>query len=270
MNGLERYANQPHEIALETLAQCNARCTFCPYPTLERIGERMPDELIERLIDEMATFRHPFYFSPFKVNEPFLDKRLIPICQTFNRKVPHGILRLFTNGSALTDDNVTAVAGLQRVIHLWVSLNSHDPDEYERLMGLKFSLTTKRLDALHARDFPFPVVVSRVGEDPAFREYVRERWPKFQPAQIKRDGWLGYTEPQNSDVPQAPCTRWWELSIMATGKVALCCMDGTGEYAIGDVTRQTLLQVYNSPAYRARRVGLMARGDISPCNRCTY
>jgi hypothetical protein len=267
-----RYSEQPHEVSIETQALCNARCTFCPYPTLERIGTKMSDELIERLIDEMAAFKLPFYFSPFKVNEPFLDKRLIPVCRMFNEKVPHGRLRLFTNGSALTEKNIDDVAALKNVEHLWVSLNSHIPDEYERLMGLRFDLTARRLDMLHERDFPYRVVLSTVGfPNEPFRRYCYDRWPKFESTAIKRDAWLGYTESQDSHVPDGPCGRWFELSIMANGVVSLCCMDGTGEHAIGDVTRHTMLDVYNAPQLRERRQNLTSRLTVgSPCNGCTY
>lgn len=265
------YLDQPGEIHLETLASCNARCTFCPYPTLERIGERLPDALIERLIDEMAGFRVPFMFSPFKVNEPLLDKRTIPLCASINRRVPLAGLRLFTNGVALTDANIEGIARLQRVAHLWISLNSHRPEEYEELMGLPFDRTAKRLDRLHQRPFPHPVVLSAVGfPNEEFQHYCRERWPKFQCFIIDKSAWLGYTEAREQIVPNSPCDRWFELSITATGVVSLCCMDGQAAYPIGDVRKQTLLEIYNTPAYRERREKSLSRMAVKPCDQCTY
>ena len=71
---MDYYLDQPKEVSLETWAQCNAACTFCPYPTMDRIGDKMPDELIDRLVGEMSEFKYPFYFSPFKVNEPLRQK----------------------------------------------------------------------------------------------------------------------------------------------------------------------------------------------------
>ena len=265
------YSTQPIEVAIETLALCNARCTFCPYPTLERIGTKLPDEVLERLIDEMATFQQPFHFSPFKVNEPLLDKRLIPACKAFNDKAPKGFLRLFTNGSALTDSNIAEIAQLKRVTHLWVSLNSHDPKEYEDLMGLKFEQTAKRLDNLHEKDFPHKVVISRVGLGDEFVYYVRERWPKFTPSIITKAAWIDYTDPQDTEIPDMPCIRWWELSITATGKASLCCMDGEAEYGFGDVTTQTLLEIYNHPTLKNWREQQPSRlGVGNPCRGCSY
>lgn len=265
------YLDQPNEVSLETLAFCNAACSFCPYPTLERQGVKLPDETIDRLIDEMATFEVPFGFAPFKVNEPLLDKRLIPICRKVNERVPMAFLRLFTNGSPLTEDKINEIASLNRVLHLWISLNSHKPDEYEELMQMPFSKTAARLDKLHSMDFPHPVVLSCVGfPNEEFRRYCFDRWPKFESFALKRDGWLGYTNAQREEVPTKPCARWFELSIMATGVVSLCCMDGKGEYPIGDVNKQTLLEIYNSPHWRERREKMLNRHEVPVCNQCTY
>lgn len=231
----------------------------------------MPDELIHRLIDEMAGFELPFYFSPFKVNEPFLDSRLIDICQRVNERVPQAVLRLFSNGSPLTQKKLADVARLQNVVHLWVSLNSCDPTEYHELMGLDFNQTASRLDGLHGMDFPHPVMVSKVSgkNDAFFAQYIAMRWPKFRPVIIRRDGWLGFVDPSHPAIPDKPCGRWWELSIVASGKVSLCCMDGKAEFPIGDVRDASLLEIYNSPLWRGYRESV-TRSSLHPCSTCTY
>jgi len=265
------FLDYPIEVSIESLALCNASCTFCPYPTLERKGERMSDELLTRLVDEMVSWRRGLYFSPFKVNEPLLDQRTIPICERINRDSPDMVLRIFTNGSALTPDKVEQIARLKRVAHLWVSLNSHIPEQYEKVMGLDFERTAKRLDYLHSRPFPHTVVLSTVGyPNEEFRRYCFDRWPNFESLAIKRDSWLGFVDAQKTEIPDTPCSRWFELSITATGKVALCCMDGEAAYSIGDVSKNSLLDVYNAPHWRERREKLMSRRDIHPCSICTY
>lgn len=275
MGHLERlradYLDQPNEISLETLALCNARCAFCPYPVMERKGEKMPDELIDKLVGEMAAFQRPFLFSPFKVNEPLLDKRLIPLCERMNREVPKALIRIFTNGSALTPEKIEGLSRLKNVVHLWVSLNATDPVEYEKLMGLRFEQTAKRLDYLHSIEFPHPVMLSKVGyPDEPFRRYCYDRWPKFDSLAIMQTSWLGYTDAQITKVPDSPCSRWFELSITSSGKVSLCCMDSEARFSIGDVSKQTLLEVYNAPEWRERREKMLSRKGIYPCNTCTY
>jgi radical SAM protein with 4Fe4S-binding SPASM domain len=58
---------------------------------------------------------------------------------------------------------------------------------------------------------------------------------------------------------------------MASGKVALCRMDGEGKHVIGDVNTQAVLDVYNSPEYRKMRQFTFSRKDAAaPCNECAY
>jgi radical SAM protein with 4Fe4S-binding SPASM domain len=231
----------------------------------------MPTELIYDIIDQLAEHPRPFFFSPFKVNEPLLDKRLFDILRRVNSFIPHARVRVFTNGSALTENAIDQIDRLINIEHLWISLNETDPEKYEALMGLKFDRTASNLDFLHHRGLNHEIVVSRVsdGQDGAFREYVADRWPDFKCVVIKKDGWLGYTDPIGS-IPDAGCGRWYELSIMATGKVSLCCMDGAGEYSIGDVTKDSLQTIYNAPHWRERRERMQSRLELHPCSTCTY
>jgi len=272
------FMDYPMEVSVETMALCNARCTFCPYPTLDRKGEKMSDELLNKLVDEMISWDREMYFSPFKLNEPLLDKRTLPLCESINKRSQKIVLRIFTNGSALTPDNIAGIAKLERVAQLWVSLNSHIPEEYERVMGLKFEMTAKRLDYLHELDdFQHSVMLSCVGypnED--FRRYCWERWPKFESMAIKKDAWLGYTDAQFPNIPDTACSRWFELSITARGTAAMCCMhDGQDtRYNIGDTNTHSLYEIYNAPRWKDRRVGLVSRKSLdpetNPCGRCSY
>jgi len=52
--------------------------------------------------------------------------------------------------------------------------------------------------------------------------------------------------------------------------VALCCMDQEGEFSLGDVTQQSVLQVYRGEASRRyqemHRTG--RRAEVAPCGSC--
>lgn len=261
----QHYMEQPFEVAIETQTVCNATCTFCPYTTLDRRGNKMDDSLLYGLIEQMSEFQLPFFFSPFKLSDPLLDVRLEKLLQRFARDCPVGAVRIFTNGSALTPRRIAELTALPKV-ELWISLNEFDPDKYRTTMGLDYARTLRNIDRLYQAEFPHPVAISKVGQDPAFRRFCANRWPGFKVVTIKRDGWLGKVDPENSDVPGTPCGRWWEMSIMSDGTASLCCMDSDGEHAIGNVSDTPLVDVYNAWDYRRGR----DRADISPCNRCTY
>ena len=257
------YMDQPGEVSIETLSLCNARCTFCPYPSLERKGERMNDEMLTRIIDEMNSFEVPFVFSPFKVNEPYLDKRLFDICHRV--KAPK---RIFTNGAPLTRRNIEKTEEIKDVIHLWISLNAIE--DHEEVMGIP--LPKKNLDLLHEmvekKQFTKEVVVSAVEGTEGFVEYVEKNYPLFRPFRISKEGWLGDI-PTDHEVPHSACARWFELSIISDGTISLCCMDGQAKFPIGHVD-DGLLNVYNAPHWRERREKLLDRYEVYPCSTCTY
>lgn len=285
----QHYLDQPQEVSFETFALCNAACVFCPYPTLERQGTELSSATLHSLIDQMSSWSKPFFVSPFKVNEPFLDHRLPQLCRDVESQCPEATLRLFTNGHPLTRRNLEWVAQLKKLDCLWISLNSMDPQEYGERMKVSYSMVRSRLDALHELimqgEFPHRVVVSRVmtgGHSPVsdqlsadvldldFDRSVRSLWPRFEPFLIKRDAWLGYVPPSDPRVPQTPCARWWELNITATGQAVLCCMDGAGHYVVGDVHTQSLLDIYNQPLLHLRRETALTRVGITPCEGCSY
>ena len=147
-------------------------------------------------------------------------------------------------------------------------------------MQLPLDRTLANLDILHemvvGSRFSHPVMVSRVTDgtarDREFVSFIKQRYPRFNPFLIGANNWTGQVEVgADRPVPPSGCVRWFELSIMASGKVALCCMDGEGKHVIGDVNTQAVLDVYNSPEYRKMRQFTFSRKDAAaPCNKCAY
>jgi radical SAM protein with 4Fe4S-binding SPASM domain len=274
------YLEYPAHVHLETLALCNADCEFCPYSSLDRRGTPMPDELIDKVLGDLAAIpRHvPFQLSPFKVNEPFLDKRLLDLLETVNARLPHASITLTTNASALTEEKLRRLARVRNVGYLWISFNDHRPEQYERTMSLPYGRTIERLNLVHhlkARGLvPFQVVASRVGDgtlmDDEFCRWIYQHYPYFSPSIFQRGGWIGQVDAQTVPAPRVGCVRWFDLSITATGVVAHCCMDGRAEFPIGNVNTQHVLEVYNDSKYRALRERTLLRQEVEPCARCSF
>jgi sulfatase maturation enzyme AslB (radical SAM superfamily) len=276
------YFEYPRSIHIETLASCNATCTFCPYTELDRIGTRMPDSLIEKIINDLSEIPTsiPFTICPFKVSDPFLEKRLPEIISDIHGRLPSANIWIATNGSALTEKNARKFeAAARRPISISISLNEYRADAYQKIMGLNFERTVANLKMLHDLaghgEFSHPVWIGRVSsteaEDFAFMRWVRKELPNFG-IMIKGAGnWIGNVTSRTRDVVMPiGCSHWFEVSIMATGKLALCCMDAKGDIELGNVAEQSILEIYNAPAHRAFREHAKTRLDVAPCSRCTY
>ena len=112
------YMDYPKGIGLETLVRCNAACDFCPYPHLERKGDRMEDRLIEKFLDELGDIPDdvPVSVNPSRVNEPFLDKRVLPFLQEVERRHSNARIAIFSNGSTFTEKLIEQLGTLKQII----------------------------------------------------------------------------------------------------------------------------------------------------------
>ncbi|MCR9257284.1 MAG: SPASM domain-containing protein [Alphaproteobacteria bacterium] len=279
----KKYLEYPHFVHLETITACNADCTFCPYSQLDRIGVRMPDSLIEKIVDDLSQIPSdiPIQIAPYKVSDPFLEKRLIWIIRLIQEKVPNASVSLITNGSAMTEKKLHELAALRNVRKITVSLNDHRPDVYEDLMKIPFGRTIDRLKTLQSfmrgHDTGFTATVSRISDgtsaDDEFLAFCKDNFPDLSRMVAPRNDWISQvaTDTTAQSVPALPCKRWFEVSITSTGEVALCCMDGHGEWPVGDVKEQSVLDIYNQPRLRALREKIRSRTNAAaPCNSCTY
>lgn len=271
----------PSHIHIETQAVCNAACNFCPYPDLERKGEVMPTALFEKVINDLCAIPklHRFQLSPFKVNEPLMEPRLYQFLELTQSKLPNAVITLTTNASLLNASHISNLSK-QNLGYLWVSFNDHRKVEYQETMRLPFQRTYENLQLLHSEKsagrFNPRVVLSRVGDgtsaDTDFAQWVRHEFPHFESSIFPRGDWMGQVKShQLNDIGlSCGCSRWFELSITATGEVALCCMDGQAKHIIGDIKVQSVLEVYNSPEYRGLRTQVVNRQDVNFCKSCTF
>jgi radical SAM protein with 4Fe4S-binding SPASM domain len=270
----------PAQVHIETIARCNATCDFCPYPTLERKGTLMDDDLIQKVLNDLSDIPDDVsvHIWPFKIGEPFLDTRIFDILNAINEKLTNATISLASNATPITEKTLQSLARIHNIKELWLSVNDHRKAEYERIMGLPYRKTIDRLDMIHDAltqgQLGCPVTLSRVGDgtaaDKAFQDWSSQQYPAFRCAVGPRGTWLGQVETPVGEVPPVGCNRWFELSITATGEVAHCCMDGQAAWPIGNVRDQHVLEVYNAPDYRRLRERTVSRLHVEPCCQCTF
>jgi hypothetical protein len=273
-----RYLDYPLIVQIETIALCNAACTFCQYPALERKGDKLPDELIDKILIELATFPKdlPFTLTLYGVSEPFLDKRIYRNIERINAELPNAQLQINTNGTPLTDANIDRLAEM-RIAGLGISVNDYRKAEYEKTMQLPFEKTLKVLDSLErarmSGRIPFNVGVTRAGdgsiEDLKFISWVRKNYPSLSSYYTPNFVWVGEASEQRTVAQSVGCAHWYELAIRSTGQVSFCCIDGHVNYPRGDVRSQSLLDIYNMPAFRALRLKKTSRAEVLQCSSCT-
>ena len=273
-----KWLDTPRLVSIETFARCNAACDFCPYTTLDRVGQRLPTETVLRLIDELATFSpKPRQLVLTRVNEPFLDKRLFDFMRYAAEKLPPTKLVLFTNGQALTDDIIDRLNAVPTFERLSISFNEHLKKRYERVMKISYPLTRRRLDNLHRRaeagELRFEVSLSRVGSstqaDLDYLDWCRLHYPLFPAQSYARFAWIGREDEKvRVPAPDSGCNQWFSLNILANGMDAFCCIDGFGRSR--SIEEHSLKELYNDPMKRQLRERLTSRLEVPGCRDCPH
>lgn len=266
----------PRLVAIETTNRCNAKCPFCPNNALKRDRRSMDDDLFEKLIDDCKAFPLPA-IEPFLNGEPFVDSKIIDRMRHIRRELPNTKLRIYTNGYALRPKKIDALVGLG-INHLYVSLNTLNSEQYQKTMGFELERTLENMAYLTdpvRRDRVAPNITFRmtrldhtpIDEQQQFIDYCKSRGVRpFLVGLFNYKGEVGSSFP----VPGYPCEHITRLDVLSSGKVTLCCMDQEGEYAWGDATKDSILEIFHdkiATQYREwHRTG--RRKQIPPCGEC--
>jgi len=85
--------------------------------------------------------------------------------------------------------------------------------------------------------------------------------------------WAGEEGNGENGKTRKPCSRLWlTFTILASGDVALCCLDYDGQSLLGRVDGHTSIRdVWNDAAYKRLRLQhkQARQSDISLCRGCT-
>ena len=282
---------KPRYYQFETLASCNAACSFCPYTTMARKGARMSDETIDYLISQIA-IRDPndsFSVCTHKVSEPLLDDRLPNIIVKILKSHPKVKFGLTSNLNYVPQhfwENLLHIyENYGARVSISVSLNDSDPQRYLELMKMDQSKTLKNMRDLHdicGRYFERglnQITVTRTSthgmHDYEFLKFVKQHFPKFTPELFKINSWVEKDNDSINDYTQLifgerSCKEWGRLSINAEGNASLCCMDSESVKSLGNIYTHTLEEMYNIKCQQFVPSSLKRQDSVSPCSGCNY
>ena len=263
----------PAVVRLETTNACNARCVICPHREMRRPITTMQDGLYAQLIDECAAAGcREVHLHNF--GEPLLDKHLEDRIAYAKQK---GIrrVRIFCNGSLLSPDRARRLieAGLDEVK---VSFDGATREEFERIRTpLKFDTVVQNVvelvklrDALRSKLRVHVACCSTTDKEATMRSLAKVV-DAFDFGKLHNWGGQGTVRKWL----RKPCSRLWRtFTVLASGDVALCCLDYDGKQLVGRVDAgHSIRDVWNGPLYREiRRLHRQARQSQIPlCANCT-
>ena len=108
-------------VELEVNSMCNRSCDYCPVsvlPDVPPVPKMMPDEVLERALEELVHIGFAGRVSYHFYNEPLARKDLERIVRRVRTALPDAFQLLYTNGDLLTDERQAALidAGLDHTL----------------------------------------------------------------------------------------------------------------------------------------------------------
>lgn len=235
------------EIEIETINRCNGSCPFCPVNVNEpqRPYAKMTNELFEKIIADLADINYKGQLSLFSNNEPFLDERILEFYQYAKENLPYATLSIFTNGSLLTYNKFIELIKWCDKITID---NYNDAQVVNENLKEIYDYLQKHEELKLRVNFSMrlqnQVLTSRGGQAPN-----------------KKD-----TQFYN-EICLLP---YRMLVIRPDGKISLCCNDALGKYTLGDVSKNSIFEIWNSEEYSKIRREMMNNGrkNLVLCKNC--
>ena len=234
-------------IEIETINRCNGSCSFCPVnckvdPREKKVMERM---LFESIVEQLAAVNYAGRFTTFSNNEPLLDERIIEWNRYARKRLPKARMHLFTNGTLLT---------LEKFIALTELLDELIIDNYQQELQLIK---------------PCREIADYCKEHPELTKKVTIVLRKPQEVLTSRGG----NAPNRKDVGDYGRDRcilpFKQMIVRPDGKVSLCCNDAVGKYTLGDLTKESILDVWYGPRFAMVRKCLYeGRENWGNCRSC--
>src|SRR3990167_8367207 len=205
----------PRHIFIETTANCNLSCEYCPR---EKRKEDMDFGLFQRIVDE-CSHHGPRSFSLHLFGEPLLYPRILDAIRYIKKANRSNTVLLTTNGTMLNRfAGALSETGVDRIIWSWRK-NNFDP---------------RSISLLRNRG-----LIRLLIEETPQEEF--EKWSKFPRVEVKHlhnyggnidvKKW-GIGEPVQSEF--YPCYHLWLApAIRWNGDITICCNDPNGRESFG-------------------------------------
>ena len=289
----------PRSVKIEISPRCNYRCGFCALRTREvqpkwdmdfGLFKRVTREMREAGVEEIGVFY---------LGESFMNPGLLVDCIAYlKRDLGMPYVFLTSNASMAFPEAIEECmkAGLDSL--KW-SVNAADQAQFEEVMGVAGKLFHRALENIaaaweirRAGAYRTGLYASSIRYDGAQLERMQrllaERvlpcvdqhyWlPLYSMGAFatQRESELGYRPSAGNqgrlDALREPLPCWsafTEGHVTAEGKLSACCFDATANWTMGDLTKMSFMEAWNSQPFvqlRAAHLKQDVRGTV--CEQC--
>ena len=237
----------PSLTQIETTTCCVGECSFCPHAAVTQ-GRPvlMPMDTFVRVLQRIKEARSFETVYLFGNGDPFCDVRLPQLVQLVPQKLR--VVLYTTLGMRLTHE-MRMVAARCSVILSAAELSA----ERQRVRAENMQQVV--VSAVHAIE-PMKPLGQMLAKEIGAPLWV---FPKYN--------WLGKVDAPGA-VPQGRCRRpLHDMYVLTDGTVTLCCMDGAGEHARGNLLNESVAEIWAKAT--TQQYGTELRATLPGCSVCT-
>ncbi len=276
------YPDFPDHVYVELTNICNARCTICATPQMVRPRRIMPFPLFQQIVDECSR-RKATRILPFLHGESLLVPGVLDYFRYIRKAAPLTELNLTSNGSRLSAELAEQILQEDLVDSLIFSIDGGNKETFEKIR-LNLSYDEVRSNILHfirrrnelgKRSPRVSIAMVTVEENRHTRRQLREAWKEADDVRFSVyfnwAGKLANFERTSNKINYCERLQHY-ITILADGRVAMCCFDSEAEFAVGDVNTQSIHEVWHSEEFNKRRGQLFDRdfNQLTICAQCDY
>ncbi len=263
----------PKYIQIETSVVCNSKCVFCPHEEMERGPNYMEDWVWKKIIDESRG--KGIIYRPFMINEPLIDPRMPEIVR-YIKQDPTAKVEFNSNGNLAVKTDVEALIA-SNIDWVRFSLDGFTAESFKASgRGGKFEKIVENIHRFidernrQKSDTYIEVRIIDLDENrhehADFVKYWSQYVNKATVTPLYAWPWTGQTEPH-----LAPCMKVRdEMFFMTDGNATLCCWDAFGRGIVGNVTKNTVEEIWLGETNQKYR-DILSKGEreqILLCSKC--
>ncbi|MBM3705711.1 MAG: radical SAM protein [Actinobacteria bacterium] len=280
----------PVRLWVEVSSRCNLACRLCVNKDIDpSLKGDMNFELYKKIIDQSAGYIHDV--NLFHRGEPLISPDIVKMVSYANSR--NIKTRIHTNGALLDRDlgRNLIQSGLNLISF---SFDGYTKKTYEKnRTGARYERTLENIiDFLKikkelGKKTPFTIIqVMEFDEETDPREFIEQKKnfiKKFEGLPLDKivirtpHNWGGLLDIEGIKKVDRkksrliPCTfPWYSLTVFYDGKVYLCPQDFAGEIPLGDLTKESIKDIFNGEKIKNIRQRFKEKNisDLSPCNNC--
>lgn len=283
----------PRMIDIEMTNTCNFRCLMCPTGNFSQKRDKgfISDEVFYKILDDIRPYRTPLRF--IRWGEPLTHPNIVAYLR--DAEAAGSLSHVNTNGSKLTEEMMDALIAIP-LSSLKFSLQGVDAKSYGEMRNIDFfdglletircfnekrgdrplpythistTITYESPEQVRAFDEGVRGLVDKVSIGHTVLEWVDLNAVRVRPHELETLKWLKQQESLVKIHPECPEV-FDKLSINWDGSVTACCGDSDNLMIIGDVMKNSIMEIWESEQlnhYR-RLLADMRHEELPLCRTC--